>query len=111
MNCEVCALHETGETGQAARKEAIRHRRLLLAYLTQSDDAMAEIRAEINDCVDCLLRLSLAFVSINAAFTVASCGGDMQRAIAEVEQSLLTYMDQDPPDAADPTPDAPPTAP
>lgn len=92
MSCQVCDLHAAGRTAEAARIEAIRHRRLLLAFLTQSNDAQAEVRAEINDCVDCLMRLSWSFVTINAGFTIAACG-DVEKAIAEVERSLLEYMD------------------
>lgn len=96
MTCQVCTLHDSGRVDEAARIEAIRHRRLLLAALTESADAADELRAEINDCVDCLLRLSLAFVSINAGFTIAACGGDKQKAIAEVQRSLLEYIDGQP---------------
>lgn len=95
MTCEVCTLHSSGREGEAARIEAIRHRRLLLAALTESSDAATELRAEINDCVDCLLRIAAAFVSINAGFTIAACG-DVQEAITEVQRSLLTYIDMQP---------------
>ena len=96
MQCQVCSMYEEGNTDQAARIEAIRHRRLLLAKLHDSADAVAEAGAEIGPCVHCLVRLADSLLAINAHLFVQSFGGDRERAAAEVQRVLLEYIDEHP---------------
>lgn len=96
--CHICALHETDHTDQAVRLEAIRHRRLHLAILSNALDVTEEIRTEIGGCIGCMTRLAASTAAVNAALTIAAHGGDQAAAVADAERILMEYIDL-PPDA------------
>jgi CII-binding regulator of phage lambda lysogenization HflD len=92
--CQVCNLYSSGHTEQGALTEAIRHRRLLLAAMTESADTVIEIRNEIGDCLRCALSLARSYLVINAGMVIAAFGGDKELAIAGAQQALLDYLDE-----------------
>lgn len=94
--CHICALHEADQTDQAVRLEAIRHRRLHLAILSNAIDVTEEIRTEIGGCIGCMTRLAASTAAVNAALTIAAHGGDQAAAVADAERILMEYIDQHP---------------
>lgn len=93
MNCEPCALRETGHTDRAETIEAIRAQRLVLSLLGGDPDAVALIAAELKSCHDCVVRLASMCLLMYANSLIHMAGGNSNEAANWVQRGLLEDLD------------------